>query len=82
MERLKEQNFSSYDLCGINQETNPGTYTFKAGLCGKNGKDVFDLGKFEAQGNFLSTLAVKYGSLLLSIYKKKGASFILGKHKN
>jgi len=80
IEWLKEQKFSCYDLNGINPETNPGTYKFKAGLCGKNGKDVFSLGKFEVHGNFLCTFAIKYGEALLSIYRKKKSSFTSDKH--
>jgi len=82
IEWLKANQFNLYDLCGVNPITNPGGYIFKSGICGKkNGKDLFSLGKFEAHGNFLSTLAIKYGDVLLSIYSKKKASFISGKHK-
>ena len=67
---LRSNQYAVYDLNGINPETNPGTYNFKAGLCGKNGKDVFFLGKFEVCDNALSFLAIKYGDILLPYYKK------------
>jgi lipid II:glycine glycyltransferase (peptidoglycan interpeptide bridge formation enzyme) len=70
IEWLKQNNFACYNLHGINPVTNPGTYRFKAGLCGKNGKDVHFLGMFEACDNTLSALAVKYGDPLRLYYKK------------
>ena len=45
---LKESGARSYNLHGINPDTNPGTYHFKAGLCGKNGQDLRYLGVYEA----------------------------------
>lgn len=45
---LKESGACSYNLHGINPETNPGTYHFKAGLCGKNGRDLRYLGLYDA----------------------------------
>jgi hypothetical protein len=75
IEWLKKNQFVCYNLHGINPATNPGTYRFKAGLCGKNGKDVYFLGMFEACNNMLSGLAIKYGDPLLSKYKK-GKAYI------
>lgn len=69
IEWLKKNNFSCYDLNGINPVINPGTYKFKEGLCGKNGKDVYFLGKFEVCENKISEFAMKYGDSLLSNYK-------------
>ena len=37
---LKEKGARRYDLNGINPELNPGTYQFKKGLAGKQGRDV------------------------------------------
>ena len=37
---LKQRGVREYDLNGINPERNPGTYHFKKGLAGKNGKDM------------------------------------------
>jgi lipid II:glycine glycyltransferase (peptidoglycan interpeptide bridge formation enzyme) len=54
---LKNHGCRWYDLHGINPEKNPGTYRFKAGLCGKDGKDVNFLGIFDARRNNLSTFA-------------------------
>jgi lipid II:glycine glycyltransferase (peptidoglycan interpeptide bridge formation enzyme) len=45
---LKAQGAASYNLHGINPLANPGTYHFKAGLCGKNGRDVHYIGAHEA----------------------------------
>ena len=45
---LKEQGATWYNLAGINPVKNPGTHRFKAGLCGKNGKDVFFVGAYDA----------------------------------
>lgn len=70
IEWLKENQFIYYNLNGINPVANPGTYKFKEGLCGKNGKDVYFLGKFEVFESKLSKLAIKYGDSLFSIYKK------------
>lgn len=63
IEWLKQNNYTYYDLHGINPETNPGTYRFKKQLCGINGKDVHFLGQFEASNNYFSTLAVKSGNV-------------------
>ena len=38
---------------------NPGGYTFKSGLAGKNGKDICYIGQFEACENPLSAVAVR-----------------------
>lgn len=74
LEWLKENQFASYDLHGINPVANPGTYEYKAGLSGKNGKDVYFLGKLEVCENKLSEIAVKYGELILSNLKKAKAA--------
>ena len=37
---LKEHHARTYDLNGINQETNPGGYTFKSRLAGRHGQEV------------------------------------------
>ncbi|HSI59552.1 MAG TPA: peptidoglycan bridge formation glycyltransferase FemA/FemB family protein [Ideonella sp.] len=46
--QLKQAGAACYNLHGINPTLNPGTYHFKAGLCGKNGRDVHYLGPHEA----------------------------------
>jgi len=37
---LKRRGIREYDLHGINAESNPGTYKFKLGLAGKNGREA------------------------------------------
>lgn len=70
MEWLKESNFEYFDLNGINPDTNPGTYKFKAGLCGKNGKDVTFLGQFDTYKKHITYSAIKYAEATLSTIKK------------
>lgn len=48
---FKEGGARWYNLNGINPELNPGTYHFKAGLCGKNGRDLLYMGTFETRRN-------------------------------
>ena len=67
---LKEKGFLYYDLNGINPETNPGTYRFKAGLCGKNGKDIQFLGQFDAYKGLFGLFSVRCGDMLISNYRK------------
>jgi len=45
---LKEMGAFFYDLNGINPERNPGTWKFKDGLSGRNGRDLSFVGQFEA----------------------------------
>lgn len=47
IEWMKANGCRSYNLNGINPSTNPGSYHFKAGLSGKNGKDVHYIGRFD-----------------------------------
>jgi hypothetical protein len=70
LEWLKENNLAFYDLNGINPETNPGTYKFKEGLCGKNGKDVFFLGQWETCDNAFSRVVVHCGEKLAAKVKQ------------
>jgi lipid II:glycine glycyltransferase (peptidoglycan interpeptide bridge formation enzyme) len=48
IEALQKAGVTFYDLNGINPAANPGTYKFKAELCGTGGKDVTLLGRFDA----------------------------------
>jgi lipid II:glycine glycyltransferase (peptidoglycan interpeptide bridge formation enzyme) len=48
---LKQVGCTEYDLHGSNAEANPGVYSFKMGLCGKNGREIESLGQFEAHGS-------------------------------
>jgi lipid II:glycine glycyltransferase (peptidoglycan interpeptide bridge formation enzyme) len=54
IEWLKGNGFTVYDLNGIDPVLNPGTYKFKADLCGKNGKDLYFMGRFESYVNAFS----------------------------
>jgi hypothetical protein len=70
VEWLKSVGVEQYDLHGISPEANPGTYTYKAGLCGKNGKDVRFLGVFESGGNPLSHVVIRGGEAAGRIARK------------
>jgi len=48
---LKRQGCRSYDLGGVSREANPGGYRFKAGLSGKNGREVRFVGCFETSAS-------------------------------
>jgi len=58
---LKEQGCQWYDLGGINPDSNPGVYHFKAGL---SGKDVSHIGQYDVCENKTSLLIVKTGELM------------------
>lgn len=75
LEYLKACGCLFYNLNGINPERNPGGYQFKSGFGGKNGMDVYFIGRFEACENRLSLLAMQYGDALLSKYKKSKVAF-------
>jgi len=47
LEWLKGQGCRSYDLGGVDKRANPGGYTFKSGLSGRNGREVRFVGAFE-----------------------------------
>jgi lipid II:glycine glycyltransferase (peptidoglycan interpeptide bridge formation enzyme) len=70
IEWLKASGITYYDLHGINPETNPGTYKFKADLCGDNGKDVHFIGWYDASTNPLSRTAVALGESLRSCVRR------------
>jgi peptidoglycan biosynthesis/recognition FemAB-like protein len=69
IEWLRKNNFDTYDLHGINPILNPGTYKFKADLCGNNGKDLHFVGLFDSYTNALSYTCVSCGSSLKTIYR-------------
>jgi hypothetical protein len=48
LEWIKSQGCRWYDLGGISPESNPGTYKYKRGLCGRNGTDVQYIGTYES----------------------------------
>lgn len=66
---LKTLGLESYDLSGINPEANPGTYHFKAGLCGKNGVDA-RLHEFTCGAGPLNDLLVRTGSMVYSVLRR------------
>lgn len=53
---LKSRNVKKYDLGGIDRNSNPGVYHFKAGI---SGREVTHIGTFEAYTNLGSLLVVK-----------------------
>jgi lipid II:glycine glycyltransferase (peptidoglycan interpeptide bridge formation enzyme) len=67
---LKEQGATWYNLHGINPLTNLGSYHFKKGLCGKNGKDVRFLGTYDTYDNVTSRCIFEQVDSLRAIYKK------------
>ena len=64
--RLKDFGTRIYDLHGINPEANPGTYRFKAGLCGGQGTDLHFLGQFDAYSSSTS-----YGCVVIAEQMQK-----------
>lgn len=70
IEWLKARGCLWYDLGGIDPEKNPGTYHFKAGLCGKSGKEVRHLGQFDMCQSLISAVLVKTGDQLRAISRK------------
>lgn len=48
---LQQQGTAHYNLHGIDPLANPGTFHFKAGLCGRHGRDLHYLGGYDAWGN-------------------------------
>jgi hypothetical protein len=66
---LKQQNVAIYDLNGINPKTNPGTYKFKADLCGEAGEDVIFMGRFDACASAVSKSIVTAGDRVRSLLR-------------
>ena len=64
---LRQRGFVIYNLHGINQARNPGTYKFKSDLAGNNGKDVSFLGRFDSHTSISSYLGVECGEALRTI---------------
>jgi lipid II:glycine glycyltransferase (peptidoglycan interpeptide bridge formation enzyme) len=69
IEWLKETGITTYDLHGINPVTNPGTYKFKADLCGSNGEDAHFLGQFDTHTNLLSHSCVSVAQRLRRVLR-------------
>ena len=66
IEWVKEQGCAYYNVNGVNPEANPGTFSFKMGLCGKNGKVVYYLGMFDSHPSVLMRYLVKWAEKLKS----------------
>lgn len=73
IKKLKNEGCLTYDLNGINPETNPGTYKFKKDLAGKHGRDVRSLGVLESPGGLLSRWSVSGAEKLRLIRRSLGA---------
>ncbi len=68
---MKNNGCRSYNLYGINPQTNPGTYSFKAGLAGKSGKDIYDLGRFNCYPGAITTWLARATDSLLPWLKNR-----------
>jgi len=66
---LKEQQCTVYDLHGSNADANPGVYSFKMGLCGRNGREVEMLGHFEAFDGVSMKIVMKVADGANNSYK-------------
>jgi len=64
VEAIKQRGTAVYNLNGINPTVNPGTYKFKNDLAGRNGKDVYYLGRFDAYASATSRLCVRVGDVV------------------
>lgn len=62
---LKAIGCKYYNLNGINPEKNPGGYHFKSGLSGKNGHDVYYLGRFDCYPGELTVRLARLADSLL-----------------
>lgn len=67
---LKEKGCIIYDLNGISPEENPGTFRFKHGLAGKNGRDVLYLGQYECYKTVAGHLLFVWEDRLLPLVRK------------
>jgi lipid II:glycine glycyltransferase (peptidoglycan interpeptide bridge formation enzyme) len=70
IETLKQNRAAVYNLNGINPTKNPGTFKFKSDLAGKNGKDVYYVGRFDSHSGFISRVGVDFGDTLRMAYRK------------
>lgn len=61
-----------YNLYGINPKRNMGTYVFKAGLAGKEGMDVYYLGRFDSYPNWASDVIAHVGDFLSPHIRRLG----------
>jgi lipid II:glycine glycyltransferase (peptidoglycan interpeptide bridge formation enzyme) len=70
IEVLKEQGAALYNLNGINPGKNPGTYKFKSELAGKNGQDVYYVGRLDSHPGRIRSSCIAMGDQMRAIYRK------------
>lgn len=61
IERMKESGCVSLNLGGVSMVDNPGGYGWKTGLSGKLGREVGQIGRFDACDSLSSAAIVKFG---------------------
>jgi hypothetical protein len=71
LEHLKQRGCHWYNLSGINPARNPGGYQFKSQLAGKNGRDVYFLGPFDAYPNAALRLLTSVGEWFRANAKRR-----------
>lgn len=67
---MKDNGCQYYNLNGINPVKNPGSYHFKSGLSGKNGRDVYYLGRFDSYSDKITEKLTPKADAALSWMKK------------
>ncbi len=67
---MKNNGCRYYNLNGINPTVNPGSYHFKAGISGNNGKAIHYLGRFDCYAGAISAAFAQIGDLGLPSIKK------------
>ena len=67
---MKNNGCRYYNLNGINPTLNPGSYHFKSGISGKNGKDVHYLGRFDCYSGVISATLAHTADLAFPFMKK------------
>lgn len=72
---LKESGCRCYNLNGINPETNPGSFHFKAGVAGKTGRDARYLGRFDSYSGSLGATLVFFANRILQCFRNTLAAF-------
>jgi lipid II:glycine glycyltransferase (peptidoglycan interpeptide bridge formation enzyme) len=70
---LKDRGIKYYNLQSINPEKNPGTFRFKSGIAGKNGRDVRYPGQFTCTGSVRGRVLSALIGRLASIDRVKSA---------
>lgn len=55
---LKDAGCRWYDLSGVDELANPGTYSYKTGLCGKNGRELQMMRQYQMCGGKLKIIVI------------------------